>query len=540
MSLAVGVNPSHRLFILFAVTGPLEAFRQPEIESLCQLLDIDYSWPEVPDASRPYVLIGLPGVDEAKQLGGRLIAVKHIWEYWARAGSYDELHEQVKSAEGRALWEPYLDDKELTWKFTVAGHNRTIPTAVQLKTINTFSYLPLPGRIDLKKPKLEIGVFEEYEFDKMRGAKIRRMREEMEAAAEASGAAGGEDKVQDKGTEKSKALELALEEDKETVGPMRAVWMGRKVCDTQRHLIDHFDLKKRAYIGTTSMEAEVSLLMANQALAAPGKWVYDPFVGTGSMLLTAAGFGALAFGSDIDGRQIRGKKTGIRHSAEQYGVSSRIVDTCCFDMTQHPWRTGGMFDAIVTDPPYGVRAGAKRIGREGGEKQPRVVPGRESEGFHHQFEDYVPPSVGWPMEEVISTLVTYSLYLLKPGGRLVFFLPTDNAEYQDVDIPSIPGLKLVSNSSQSFGKWARRLITMEKEHVEEGEWRKAIDGLDRGIRREGQKSVLEVEREREGEEEERRRPGHADFHRRFAAGFVPLEDGVQKLALGEGAEEKAQ
>lgn len=41
--------------------------------------------------------------------------------------------------------------------------------------------------------------------------------------------------------------------------------------------MDVFDLKKRAYIGTTSMEAEASLLMVNQALAAPGKWVYDPF-----------------------------------------------------------------------------------------------------------------------------------------------------------------------------------------------------------------------------------------------------------------------
>jgi len=42
-------------------------------------------------------------------------------------------------------------------------------------------------------------------------------------------------------------------------------------------LIDYFDLKKRKYIGTTSMEAEASLLMANQAQAAPGKWIYDPF-----------------------------------------------------------------------------------------------------------------------------------------------------------------------------------------------------------------------------------------------------------------------
>lgn len=53
--------------------------------------------------------------------------------------------------------------------------------------------------------------------------------------------------------------------------------MGRKVCDTQRHLMDVFDLKKRSYIGTTSMESEVSLLMANQALASEGRVCYDPF-----------------------------------------------------------------------------------------------------------------------------------------------------------------------------------------------------------------------------------------------------------------------
>jgi hypothetical protein len=39
-----------------------------------------------------------------------------------------------------------------------------------------------------------------------------------------------------------------------------------QICDGQRRLVDTFDLRKRAYIGNTSMDAEVSLLMANQAL----------------------------------------------------------------------------------------------------------------------------------------------------------------------------------------------------------------------------------------------------------------------------------
>ena len=41
------------------------------------------------------------------------------------------------------------------------------------------------------------------------------------------------------------------------------------------------------------MDAEVAFLIANQAQAMPGKLVYDPFVGTGSILVAAAHFGAM-------------------------------------------------------------------------------------------------------------------------------------------------------------------------------------------------------------------------------------------------------
>ncbi|GKA32218.1 hypothetical protein Tco_0718585 [Tanacetum coccineum] len=41
------------------------------------------------------------------------------------------------------------------------------------------------------------------------------------------------------------------------------------------------------------MDAEVAFLMANQAQAMPGKLVYDPFVGTWSILVAAAHFGAM-------------------------------------------------------------------------------------------------------------------------------------------------------------------------------------------------------------------------------------------------------
>lgn len=42
--------------------------------------------------------------------------------------------------------------------------------------------------------------------------------------------------------------------------------MVKVVEGTARHLVKTFDVKKRTYYGNTSMEAEISLLMANQTL----------------------------------------------------------------------------------------------------------------------------------------------------------------------------------------------------------------------------------------------------------------------------------
>ena len=52
----------------------------------------------------------------------------------------------------------------------------------------------------------------------------------------------------------------------------------------------------------------MTVIMANQALARKGSLVWDPFVGTGSMLYLCAYFGSYVMGSDLDGRQMRGQR----------------------------------------------------------------------------------------------------------------------------------------------------------------------------------------------------------------------------------------
>lgn len=73
----------------------------------------------------------------------------------------------------------------------------------------------------------------------------------------------------------------------------RRVFFGREIGAADRKLLPTYQLKSRTYLGPTAMDAEMAFLMANQAQVKHGKLVYDPFVGTGSILVAAAHYGAM-------------------------------------------------------------------------------------------------------------------------------------------------------------------------------------------------------------------------------------------------------
>ena len=181
--------------------------------------------------------------------------------------------------------------------------------------------------------------------------------------------------------------EYALRVSGEPAVPPSKVFLSRLIATSGREAVATYDLKKRNYISTTSMDAELSLVTANLALADHGKVVYDPFSGTGSFLVAAAHFGALTVGSDMDGRVVRGNikssknapvkqakilrarvetKAELERSGKgnlaQYDLQDRWLDGFVSDLTNTPIRAGRWLDAITCDPPYGVREGLKVLG----------------------------------------------------------------------------------------------------------------------------------------------------------------------------------
>jgi tRNA (guanine10-N2)-methyltransferase len=246
----------------------------------------------------------------------RTILSKAIYELWGEGDSYLSLHDNVRER-SMAQWAIY---KQSTFNFQFDSYQGKRTLTYQQDIIKSFRYLGFEGKIRLKKAEEEYCVFEEWDYS---------------------------DQIHGEAHEPKK------------------LYLGRLVGKGSRDLMGVYDLKKRCYISTTSMDSELALVTANLTCAAPGKIFYDPFTGTGSFPIACSHFGAYTYGSDIDGRSIRGKGKDrtLFGNFKQYGLTDVFLDSFIADLTNSPLREGTrLFDGIVCDPPYGVREGLKVLG----------------------------------------------------------------------------------------------------------------------------------------------------------------------------------
>lgn len=266
----------------------------------------------------------LPSEQAARTLIRRSILAQSIHELWgfAPSGNLSDLHASVRER-AASIWPKYTSSP---FKFNIDAYQNTRPMAERLALIESFGFLDLKGAIELRNPSAEtFTIFEHWPFRP----------------------AG------------------------EPAGPHATLsFMGRFLASGSRDLCRKYDLKKRGYISTTSMDSELALVTANMAHAAPGRLFYDPFVGTGSFPVAAAHFGALAFGSDIDGRSVRGQggKRSLKGNFAQYKLQSGAGDFFTADLTNTPMLVRRWLDGIVCDPPYGVREGLKVLGARDGDR----------------------------------------------------------------------------------------------------------------------------------------------------------------------------
>ncbi len=80
-----------------------------------------------------------------------------------------------------------------------------------------------------------------------------------------------------------------------------------------------------------------------------------------------------------------------------------------------------IFDAIVCDPPYGVRARSQKIGiRDSKKIKPKKDGERDEDQPHFAQKEH------FDFCELHDHLLHVAALLLRPGGRLVFLFHTDD------------------------------------------------------------------------------------------------------------------
>eukprot|EP00158_Paraphelidium_tribonemae_P007580 Partr_v1_DN28290_c1_g1_i4_m75344 putative tRNA methyltransferase 11 homolog (S. cerevisiae) len=226
-------------------------FRLPELESVLQCLGIAAEFNRSSyRLDNPFFIISLPSIAAAKAVAGRSILIRSIYLLCAHGNTHQEARVELQLT-GRDLIQQLSPISQGTrWKFTshVFRKSKNTPNIVPIYAL-VLEDMIRGAAVDLRNPEVTLAVLEDFSSSS------------CSSSAEVSG---------------------PPDRDPDLARVFMGVWLAD---GDSGNAINKFDLKKRDYLGTTSMDARLSLVMGNQALARSGSLIYDPFVGTGSFFV---------------------------------------------------------------------------------------------------------------------------------------------------------------------------------------------------------------------------------------------------------------
>ncbi|KAK1936299.1 putative RNA methylase [Babesia divergens] len=314
----------------------------------------------------------VPSIEVAIEIFNRCIQIKALIDLWTEGQTYPEILNKIKKNHENDVVNKLVGKR---WCVKFSCFNAKSDASRLVSILQGMSEIfDRAGAVDLKNPETRIAIIERYKDDA------------------------------------SKEL--------------RTIYFGE--CIRDRDDIgcwwNQYSLSTRPILAPTTLENVLAFIMVNLAKVKTGSVVLDPFVGSGGSLITASHFGGICFGSDIDMRVLKGWAVGYHNlnlppsdipthvytNFKHYGMP--MPEMLRFDNRYSVWRSMAhprqhskeWVDAIITDPPYGIRASAKNH---------RL--------FNHGSGDDV-------VECLINALLDLGEAMLVPQGRLVFLLPTKN------------------------------------------------------------------------------------------------------------------
>ena len=251
----------------------------PELESIAKCFEINLSEKVLLKSKygltnlnnefySPFLILQSISEDEVKQLLSRSVLVKDAYEIWGYGNNFLELKKSVQQFPCHLKEKWFISSNSFAVR--IKGVGKKVSLSQQVSKINLLEDILLfQGKVNLVNPNVEICVIENY-------------------TRKPNGQPSNEPSC---------------------------LYLGRFLCSGQRKLIERYSVKKRKFIGNTSMDSMLSIIMANLACTLPNTLSCDPFVGTGSLLIAAAHFGSYVIGGDISYKILHAQGKSSRRGA---------------------------------------------------------------------------------------------------------------------------------------------------------------------------------------------------------------------------------
>ncbi|KAH8582952.1 RNA methylase [Cryptosporidium sp. chipmunk genotype I] len=451
------------LYLVWFVLHPdYHEFRIQELESLACCFGVeknrlwvtnlpDYvSWhhskyerPLANDHSNSFAWVYLPQEDIALRILERSVLIRGFMQVWASGPDHQRVEKVLREDEYvkiQFLNKYIRNDIDFSWKVKSIGKKLSRPD--QVSRMNRYGFL-FKGTetVNLKDPSLSLGIFEDW--------RCIHTQEELP----------------DMGISKEQISKLQS-------AKLKRVYLGRILGNQgPADLGDKslwwlkYTLNRRPILGPTTMDNELAFIMCNIAQVKKNDIVFDPFCGTGGILISASHFGAKCFGSDLDLRVINGwfcsyvNPHMIKDNAIQENHPKSIYSNFDYyklerpgiirmDISQSSIRSSWI-DAIVCDPPYGIRATSRTTNSNSSQstsdQRQDFVAYSGNKYIHTFIQEYnyrksssssasafssTHPSIGkntfgsfQPIDEMIFDLLSFASKTLVSHGHLVFLLP---------------------------------------------------------------------------------------------------------------------
>ena len=442
-------------------------FRLAELKQLLKRLNADYNFigsvDGVLDEEQVFLLVDIHASEDViVELCAKAVLIRGVYEVWEYGESFAELLSKltIMYTTGSPLIACHKNGQ--SWSLELQTYCQTLKMEEKQTLRDTLRFIDLQGPVDLKNP--EVTVVVTLDYSKHRKEIQGRLYEQV------------------------------------TPYPDVPAYCGRLVGrGGMKEELKKYSLKKRLFLGPTTLDHALALIMCNLACVAPRQLVLDPFVGTASVLVAASHLKAHCMGTDIDIRVLKGGMYAgaSRHAEEvravpgeegtstspkrdifanflQYGLAPpELVRMDLHSIERHMQmshmvvnREDGVFNAIVTDPPYGIRAGGRKSGKADGVD---YVIDAEKRKTH------MPITQNYPVEEVMLDLMHAAARLLVVGGRLCYLIPTPY-DFQVSDLPQHPCLQVEQLCLQSLStRHGRHAVLVRKTQAYTPEQQREFD-----------------------------------------------------------------